>query len=44
LSPNDPKQTDFRVVFDLKSPDLVIREEFVNNKSLGTEKYTRVKD
>jgi hypothetical protein len=43
-SANDPKQANFTVVFDIKSPDLIIREEFVNNKSLGTEKYIRVKD
>jgi len=41
---NDPKQANFNVVFNLKSPDLVIREEFVNGKSLGVETYTRVKN
>jgi hypothetical protein len=38
-----PEQAGFIVLFDLKSPDLVIREEIINNKSLGTEPYTRVK-
>lgn len=38
-----PEQAGFIVLFDLKSPDLVIREEIVNNKSLGTEPYKRVK-
>jgi len=32
------------VIFQLKSPDLVLREEIVNNKSLGTETYIRVKN
>jgi hypothetical protein len=40
---SNPDKAGFIVLFDLKSPDLVIREEFVNNKSLGTEPYTRVK-
>jgi hypothetical protein len=38
-----PEQAGFIVLFDLKSPDLVIREEIVNNKSLGIEPYRRVK-
>jgi hypothetical protein len=42
-SASNPEHAGFVVLFDLKSPDLVIREEFVNNKSLGTEPYTRVK-
>jgi hypothetical protein len=41
---NDPKQAKFIVLFDIKSPDLVIREEIYNDKSLGTETYTRVKN
>jgi hypothetical protein len=41
---NDPKQAGFTVVFDIKSPDLVIREEFMNGKSLGVENYARVKN
>jgi hypothetical protein len=41
---SNPEQAGFIVLFDLKSPDLVIREEFVNNKSLGQEKYTRIKN
>jgi hypothetical protein len=40
----DPKQATFIVVFDFKSPDIAIREEFVNNKSLGKETYTRIKN
>jgi hypothetical protein len=42
-SASDPEKAGFIVLFDLKSPDLVIREEIVNNNSLGTERYTRVK-
>lgn len=41
---NDPKQANFIVIFDIKSPDLVLREEKVSGKSLGTETYTRVKN
>jgi hypothetical protein len=41
---NDPQKANFTVIFDIKSPDLVIREEIVNDKSLGTETYTRVKN
>jgi hypothetical protein len=41
---SDPKQANFRVVFEIKSPDLVLRNEFMNDKLLGTETYTRVKD
>jgi hypothetical protein len=41
---NDPKQAKFIVLFDIKSPDVVIREEIFNDKSLGTETYTRVKN
>jgi hypothetical protein len=41
---SDPKKASFIVIFQLKSPDLVLREEIVNNKSLGTETYTRVKN
>jgi hypothetical protein len=41
---SDPKKATFTVIFDMKSPDLVVREEIVNNKSLGTETYTRVKN
>ena len=40
---SDPEKSGFIVLFDLKSPDLVIREEIVNNKSLGIENYKRVK-
>lgn len=42
-SASDPEKAGFVVIFDIKSPDLVIREEIVNNKSLGTETYKRVK-
>lgn len=41
---SDPKQASFIVIFEIKSPDLVTREEIVNNKSIGTETYTRVKN
>ena len=41
---SDPDKAGFRVQFQFKSPDLVLREEIVNNKSLGTETYTRVKN
>jgi hypothetical protein len=41
---SDPKQASFRVLFELKSPDLVVREEIVNNKTILTETYNRVKN
>jgi hypothetical protein len=41
---SDPKQSSFRVLFELKSPDLVVREEIVNNKTILTETYNRVKN
>jgi hypothetical protein len=40
---SNPDKAGFVVVFDLKSPDLVIRTEIVNDKSLVSETYTRVK-
>jgi hypothetical protein len=40
---SNPDKAGFVVVFDLKSPDLVIRTEIVNGKSLVPETYTRVK-
>lgn len=40
---SSPEKANFKVVFDLKSPDLVIRTEIVNGKSLVAETYTRVK-
>lgn len=40
---SNPDKAGFVVVFDLKSPDLVIRTEVVNGKSLVAETYTRVK-
>jgi hypothetical protein len=43
-SASNPDQASFKVVFDIKSPDVVLREEFVNNKSIGIETYTRVKN
>jgi hypothetical protein len=41
---SNPEQAAFIVEFEIKSPDLVLREEIVNNKSLGIETYTRVKN
>jgi hypothetical protein len=41
---SNPEQAGFIVLFDLKSSDLVVREEIVNNKSLGQETYTRIKN
>jgi hypothetical protein len=41
---SDPKQASFRVLFELKSRDLVVREEIVNNKTVLTETYNRVKN
>ena len=40
---SNPDKAGFIVVFDLKSPDQVIRTEIVNGKSLVAETYTRVK-
>jgi hypothetical protein len=40
---SNPEKSSFKVVFDIKSPDLVTREEIVNNKSVGVETYTHVK-
>ena len=41
---SNPQQAGFIVEFEIKSPDLVLRNEIVNNKSLGVETYTRVKN
>ena len=41
---SEPDKAGFLVVFEIKSPDQVIREEFLNNKPLGTEVYNRVKN
>ncbi len=41
---SNPEKASFIVVFEIKSPDMVVREEIVDNKSLGTETYTRVKN
>lgn len=38
-----PQQATSKVLFELKSPDLVIRNQIVNNKTVTTETYTRVK-
>jgi hypothetical protein len=40
---SNPEQAGFIVKFEIKSPDLVLRNEIVNNKSLGVETYSRVK-
>jgi hypothetical protein len=40
---SDPAKSNFRVEFEFKSPDMVERNEFVNDKSLGVEVYNRVK-
>jgi len=40
----NPEKAGFIVVFEIKSPDLVIRTEIVNGKALVAEKYTRVKN
>ena len=39
-----PEKASFKVVFDIKSPDVVLREEIVDGKTIGTETYTRVKN
>jgi hypothetical protein len=39
----NPSKANFRVVFEFKTPDQLLREEFVNNKSLGVEVYNKVK-
>ena len=41
---SNPDKAGFVVVFDLKSPDLVIRTEIVYGKSLLAETYSRVKN
>jgi hypothetical protein len=41
---SDPKKATFVVIFILKTPDLILREEFVNGRSLGVENYTRIKN
>jgi hypothetical protein len=41
---SNPDQAGFKVFFEIKSPDLVTRNEIVNNKSVGIETYTRVKN
>jgi hypothetical protein len=41
---SDPSKAGFIVLFEIKSPDMVLRQEIVNNKSLGTENFIRVKD
>lgn len=39
-----PELATSKVIFEFKSPDLVVRNQIVNNKSVGTETYTRVKN
>lgn len=39
-----PEQATSKVTFEFKSPDQVVRNQIVNNKSVGTETYTRVKN
>jgi hypothetical protein len=41
---SNPDQAGFKVFFEIKSPDLVTRNEIVNNKSVGIETYNRVKN
>jgi hypothetical protein len=41
---SDPDKAVFTVLFEIKSPDLVLRDEVVNNKSLGAERYVRVRE
>jgi len=41
---SNPEKAGFLVVFEIKSRDQIIREEFLNNKSLGTEIYNWVKN
>jgi hypothetical protein len=43
-SASNSDQAGFKVFFEFKSPDLVTRNEIMNNKSAGIETYTRVKD
>jgi hypothetical protein len=41
---SNPEKASFKVVFSIKSPDVVLREEILNNKSIGIETYIRVKN
>jgi hypothetical protein len=41
---SNPEKAGFKVVFELKSPDLAVRNEIINGKSQGDEPYTRVKN
>ena len=41
---SNPDQSGFKVIFEIKSPDIVTRNEIMNNKSAGIETYTRVKN
>jgi hypothetical protein len=41
---SNPDKAGYIVMFDLKSPDQVVRTEIVNGKSLVAETYTRVKN
>lgn len=40
---SNPDQANFKVEFEIKSPDKVLRNEIVDNKSIGIETYTKVK-
>ncbi len=40
---SEPELANFHVIFEIKSPDLVLRNEIVNNKSVYVETYKRVK-
>ena len=40
---SNPDKANFKVLFEIKSPDMVTRNEIVNNKSVYMETYTRVK-
>jgi len=39
---SNPEKAGLIVVFNLKSPDLAVRNEIINGKSLGDEIYVRV--
>jgi len=40
----DPDKALFKVIFEFKSPDQVVRQEIVNGQSLAAENYNRVKN
>ena len=41
---SNPKLASSKVTFEFKSPDSVVRNQIVNNKTVVTETYTRVKN